>query len=82
MMINDRAVLILKSSFRQCVSISSLFIIYAIDRQVLIELQFKCLCSFVIVVNAILEWNNGLGPCWMMSWDDLHRVDLGKLHNI
>jgi hypothetical protein len=73
-------------SLQQYVKIVSLlFIMYAIDRDTLIELQmhsFLSMCSFVLDVDVVLEWNDGLGPGWMHSWDDLHGVDLGKLHDI
>ena len=38
--------------------------------------------SFSFVVDGVPEGNDGLGPGWVVPGDDLHGVDLGKLHYV
>lgn len=39
-------------------------------------------CSFSFFVDTVLEWDDRLGPSWMVSRDDFHGVNFSKLNNV
>lgn len=40
------------------------------------------MCSVSLLIDAVLEWNDGLTPGWVVPWDNSHRVDLCELHYV
>ena len=39
-------------------------------------------CSQIFLINAVLEWDDGLRPSWVVPRDDFHRVNFSKLYDV
>jgi len=39
-------------------------------------------CSFALLIDVVLEWDDGFRPGWVVPRDDFHGVDFGKLYDV